>query len=319
MSNYSCNICDEYKTLRIGDMSRHLLKKKKCMSSLRSYNFSKDQLLVLCLTCNTEKENIKNEIEHLTKSSIMFNNRPNLIALIQTTYKDKLRECPLCNEEYDKFNDLKKHILLECYLDNLKKNEEEKKSVEININSNNINQTINQPVNNIINNITNNITNIYIDIKNPLPFDEEWNVSNVNVEKFIFKNHMYSSLLSEILNNEINLNVIIEKDNESGLVYKNDIDKYIKMKSQDIVDKTMLKLKKHLLDINTNISDDYVVDVILSSKHNINKKYDAYNNNNSIKEKVSGIIKDIYDTKRDKAISLCKNTDEKESHDFTGY
>jgi hypothetical protein len=83
--------------------------------------------------------------------------------------------------------------------------------------------------------------------------------------------------------------------------------------------KTMLKLKKHLLDINTNISDDYVVDVILSSKYNINKKYDAYDNNNSIKEKVTGIIKDIYDTKKDEAISLCKNNNEKEHHDFTGY
>ena len=58
---------------------------------------------------------------------------------------------------------------------------------------------------------------------------------------------MYTNLLIEILKNEINLNVIIDTDNDSGIVYKNDIDKYIKMKSEDIIDKTMLKLKEHLL------------------------------------------------------------------------
>jgi len=34
---------------------------------------------------------------------------------------------------------------------------------------------------------------------------------------------MYTNLLTEILKNEINLNVIIEKDNDSGIVYKNEI------------------------------------------------------------------------------------------------
>ena len=33
----------------------------------------------------------------------------------------------------------------------------------------------------------------------------------------------YNTELEEILKNEINLNVIIDKDSDSGLVYKNDI------------------------------------------------------------------------------------------------
>ena len=55
----------------------------------------------------------------------------------------------------------------------------------------------------------------------------------------------HGKLLEEILKNEINLNVIIDKDNDLGIVYKNDIDKYIQIKSKNIVDNTMIKLKNH--------------------------------------------------------------------------
>jgi len=46
---------------------------------------------------------------------------------------------------------------------------------------------------------------------------------------------MYTELLEEILKNDINLNVIIDKDNDSAMVYKNSVDKYIQMKLKDII------------------------------------------------------------------------------------
>jgi len=46
---------------------------------------------------------------------------------------------------------------------------------------------------------------------------------------------MYTELLEEILKNDINLNVIIDKEKNSGMVYKNNIDKYIQMKLKDII------------------------------------------------------------------------------------
>ena len=49
---------------------------------------------------------------------------------------------------------------------------------------------------------------------------------------------MYTKLLEEILKNEINLNVIIEDETNSGLVYKNDDDKYVNMKIHDIIEKS---------------------------------------------------------------------------------
>ena len=118
---------------------------------------------------------------------------------------------------------------------------------------------------------------------------------------------MYTNLLTEILKNEINLNVIIEKDNDSGIVYKNDIDKYIKMKSEDIIDKTMLKLKEHILSMNNESEDHCLKDFLIMSKKVIEKKYDDYiENNDNLKDNVSNIIKNIYNTKKDDALEVSK-------------
>jgi hypothetical protein len=118
---------------------------------------------------------------------------------------------------------------------------------------------------------------------------------------------MYTNLLTEILKNEINLNVIIEKDNDSGIVYKNDIDKYIKMKSEDIIDKTMLKLKEHLLLMNNESEDHCLKDFLNMSKKVIEKKYEDYiENNDNLKDNVSNIIKNIYNTKKDDALEVSK-------------
>jgi hypothetical protein len=118
---------------------------------------------------------------------------------------------------------------------------------------------------------------------------------------------MYTNLLTEILKNEINLNVIIEKDNDSGIVYKNDIDKYIKMKSEDIIDKTMLKLKEHLLTMNNESENHCLKDFLIMSKKVIEKKYEDYiENNDNLKDNVSNIIKNIYNTKKDDALEVSK-------------
>ena len=117
---------------------------------------------------------------------------------------------------------------------------------------------------------------------------------------------MYTNLLNEILKNEINLNVIIDKETNSGVVYKNDIDKYIQMKIKDIVDNTMNKLQKHLIDINKeNINTHIMPEIIDFSRKIINKKFIDYEkNNNGIKENVIDFISDIYDSNKDGAIKM---------------
>jgi hypothetical protein len=297
------------------------------MRSIKSYDYSFDQLLVLTLIPNSEFNNIKNKIEHLNKSSVIFKNKADLLSRIALIDKQKLKKCTICNNEFYKITDLKEHLILKCFHNKLKEND---LKVIINNNTNtndgdtNSNNgdsntnTSNSNHNNIhSNNTVNNVTNIYLEVKAPLPFDENWDTSkieNIVKENIIFSKFMYSNLLTEILKNEINLNVIIEEDNDSGIVYKNDIDKYIKMKSEDIVDKTIQKLKEQLLTINTESANDYLEECIKSSKTNINKKYNNYVEKSDTKSVVSSLIKNIYNLKKDSALEICKKTEENNSN-----
>jgi pyruvate/2-oxoacid:ferredoxin oxidoreductase beta subunit len=118
---------------------------------------------------------------------------------------------------------------------------------------------------------------------------------------------MYTKLLKEILQNEINLNVIIDKDSKTGLVYKDEINKYIKMKSSEIVDSTMEKLKNQLLLLNeyNNTLFDEIKDY---SKIMITKKYiDYVKNNNNIKINVNNLVNNTYLEQKNKAIQIYDN------------
>ena len=312
-NNYSCKICDEYSTNRVCELNRHLTKKKPCMKSIKSFDYSNDQLIVLSLTPNDELENVKTKICHLDKSNIIYKNKLELLSIIKMIDIDKLKKCTLCNEEYSKISELKEHVILNCFYEKLKKSNIEIINTNYSIDGdhNNMTNTINS------NNTINNITNIYLDIKPPIPFDENWDMSKIDnmiKESLIFSKIMYTNLLTEILKNEINLNVIISEDNDSGIVYKNDIDKYIKMKSEDIVDKTMQKLKEQLLDINSKSYETCLDDCLRSSKMNINKKYENYTNNrDDIKNNVTKMIKTIYTSKKEDALEICKNVSKKDN------
>jgi len=160
---------------------------------------------------------------------------------------------------------------------------------------------------NIINNIQQNIN---ISINSPIPFDREWDLSKideVNINKLLFSNFMYTKLLEEILKNEINLNVIIENETNSGLVYKNDVDKYVNMKIHDIIEKSMNKLNKHLIDLNNNLDPIILEEYIKKSKDIIDKKMDDYNKNKSVKTNVDNFITDMYKNVNKNAIKICNN------------
>jgi hypothetical protein len=119
---------------------------------------------------------------------------------------------------------------------------------------------------------------------------------------------MYTNLLQNILDNENNLNVIIEKDSNVGLVYKNDADKFIKMDLKDIVDNSMDKLNKHLKDFYNESKDDeefIIMDKIFEEQRNlIDNKYKEYKTNEETQKKVEEYITEIYDKKKEDAIKL---------------
>jgi hypothetical protein len=143
---------------------------------------------------------------------------------------------------------LKKHIVLECFEKEMEKNNIDsniKEDNKLNINYNTVNNTT---VNNIINNTFNN-TNITFNITSPIPFDQNWDVSKIDDKQkliLFLEDKKYSKTMEEILQNEKNLNIILDKDSDLGLIYKNDVEKFINMKSNDIIDKAMNKIYNHL-------------------------------------------------------------------------
>ena len=327
--SYICKCCD-YKTDFFFNIKKHLEKKKYCKKILSSFQYSEDQLLVLTLIPYYDNiHSIKiEELSHLEKSNILSNNKKEIIVLLNEIDKCKTKTCKFCNEIFSKITDLKKHILVKCFLDNISK-KTKLKTNEININDNNINSNnnnsnSNNTINNTVNNSVNNSNNFNISIEinqpqHPIPFDNEWDISKISNEKWsdlLISNIMYTSLLEEILKNEINLNVIIDKKSKSGYVYKNDIDKYIQMKLKDIVDSTMIKLKKHLLDINKDqINKNKFPEIITHCRRMIDKKYIDYsNNNNNIQTPVMNLISGIYQNKNNDAVKIASSMNNKDDN-----
>ena len=309
-SSYICKKCD-YKSSYFSDVKRHLTKRKKCSKKLDAFDFSEDQLLILTLLPYYNNIHLinGNEIEHLSKSTNLYNNITELLSILEHIDKHKLKKCTYCNEDFCKMIDLRKHILTTCFYKELEK----KNKIQI-LNSSTIDGD-----NNILNNqcITNNTTNnnitnnIYIEIKNPMPFDGEWDISKIDKNlktSILFSKIMYTGLLEEILKNEINLNVIIDKNNDSGMVYKNDFDKYIQMKSKDIVANTMDKLRKHLLDINKD--DPSLEEYLKLSSQKIEQKYIDYKNINNTQLIVNDFITNMFVLKKEESIKISKNVND---------
>ena len=301
---YICKRCNNKTTTHINDLKKHLMKKKKCPLDKNTFvKYSNDQILVLSLIpYEDDKQCIdESEIEHLEKSDRISKNMNQLFDDLCMIQKDKLKCCKYCNKEFPKISDLKKHVLISCFLNEIDKKNKSTSDININGDYNLINNSIN---NNFITN--NNNVNIYLNIKNPVPFDEKWNLSEINrLTKIglIFSNFMYSELLEHILQNENNLNVIIDKDNNSGMVYKNDIDKYIEMKSKDIVYKTMEKLHDNLLDITKSDLNSYA-SLHKDTTKQINKKYNDYLESVPLSDRVNNIILEILDKKKHDAKSI---------------
>jgi len=300
-------------------------KKKQCNKILEAYQKSDDQLIILSLFTDVECGNINEEIEYLKDSSELHKNKDKLLNVIENVHKNKLKCCMYCSENFSKIADLKKHIVISCFFKELEKeNKLKEESGDTINNDNSINTNCNNTSNvhgnhNIVN--SNNVTNIYLEIKTPVPFDEDWDISKINIEKLsnvLLSKIMFTGLLEEILKNEINLNVIIDKNNDSGMVYKNDLDKYIHMKSKDIVDNTMIKLKKHLTDIGHHKAKELYLDEPLNMCVRIaEKKYDDYLKNAYINTGVKKLVTNMYDATKNDAINISKNViDNNINHDI---
>ena len=166
----------------------------------------------------------------------------------------------------------------------------------------------------------NSNNNNNINIVTPISFEQDWDISEIDTDKktkIIISNIMYTSLLDKILENEKNQNIVIENDTNSGFVYINEKDKYIKMKMDDIFEKTMEKLHKQLSDIIIefrNKDDDTLSIGGLNSFLTIaNKKIVNYKQKISIKENANNFIKEIFNNIKGNAIKVMNGVNKEES------
>ena len=324
-TKYICKRCN-YNCTQQTDMLRHIKKKNLCTKKIDYYSLSDDQISVMSLLPHiNDKNNIDDcEVEHLKESNLITENMNDLYEFIEKIHKNKIRTCKYCNEIFGKAADLKRHVIVNCYysylLNKLNENNTKDNTNITNINSdmnnsNSYNTTTNtihsnNNSNNTINNNNNINNNIMLEIKNPVPFDEDWDLSEIHPDTkmaTVFNNLMYTSLLNEILKNESNLNVIIDKKTKSGMVYVNDIDKYIKMKLKDITDRTMEKLQSQLLDINEEIKPKIFHETYTFNRRMINKKQIDYTKSNDLQEQVSECMSNIYGKKTKDAIKKSKD------------
>ena len=204
--------------------------------------------------------------------------------------------CTKCNKFFYSKSNLNKHQKNVCFKET---------------NINNIHNIQNIEINQ---NITNKIININnININYIKGFDEEWDVSKIDVEKkgeILLSNSKFSKTLENILQNDANLNVILSND-DAGIVYKNQKDKYKPMSNKDIIEKSMKKIYKHLKEfyneiINNNIND-LSETALLNEINELEKKYNKF----FILEDVKNIVKNsftlIFNKNKDKSSDIYNN------------
>ena len=133
------------------------------------------------------------------------------------------------------------------------------------VNNNIVNNTVNNP---IINNQYINI-NVNMNNNNIKGFDEKWDLSKIDkfqMSGLLTSNHKFSNTLQKILENEANLNVIV--NNDVGIVYKSENDKYEVISKKELMKQTIDKIYQHLNEFyNELINSDFEKETDFFDKH----------------------------------------------------
>jgi hypothetical protein len=322
--SYKCINCN-YKTKLFSDMKKHLNLKRSCIKELSSnFEYTVDQTIVLSLLSfndNNEQNIDKDKIKDI---KYIYKNKKILLNILTQIDKNKEKTCSYCSKIFNKVQDLREHILLECFTKEMQKVSEQTYNNCNNDNSTNNNSTndncYNTNTNNTNNtnsNNTNNTTNIIINLPPiaPIAFDKSWSFSEILEFKtkydILQSDIMYTTLLQKLLENKVNMNVIVDISKNIGFVYKNDDEKYVRMDINKIAESSMEKLHLNLLELNNNINEDktFFKDTIKFNEDRINNKLNEYKKNPDTKQKVDYFIADAYDKRKDNAYNISKNVE----------
>tara|TARA_B100001173_G_C15922767_1_gene519298 strand:- start:166 stop:1038 length:873 start_codon:yes stop_codon:yes gene_type:complete len=290
MYYYKCERCNHITKQKV-EIKRHLKRKFKC-KNVNNFEGNDEKLYQESLT----KKIVKDEEE------INIKKKEYEIQEIKNENNNEEFFCNKCQVMFSNKSNYNRHL---------------KNNVCQNPTMNITNNTLHQQ-NNVIN----------INLKIIKPFDDDWDVSNIdNTLKniLVLSSMKYTKTLEQLLNNDTNLNVFIDDKNaETGIVYKNDIEKFKMMSIEDIVDKSMIKLNKHLNDFHSEIKEENEFsinqDYLNDEKSIINKKFKEYKNKEIIKEKVTNFLTRIYNSKKEDCVNIFKEImDEKEKDLIEGY
>ena len=169
---------------------------------------------------------------------------------------------------------------------------------------------------------TNNV--IIVNSNNLCSFNEKWTIEHIDEylrNNIFLSGTKYTDLLDEILKNKNNLNVIIEKDSNYGLVYKNEDELYVNMKVKEIIEKSMDKLYEQLNDLYLSIESENKMKIntkiIENEKKIMDDKYNNFcNNNNNTKSFVENLLASIYEKRKDEAVVFMSEIIEAENTKF---
>jgi len=202
-------------------------------------------------------------------------------------------------------------------IDILNKNQFMKKRINNTVLIQNNNIQNNNIQNQIINNNNNNLT-----IK-LISFDKDWDLSHIpekELQSILFSTLKYTTFYKDILKNNINSNVIIDKITETGRVF-NDNDEYDEIELNSIIEKTMKKLHKQLHDIFENTTNEFYQTYKKDNDKNINLlikffdeikldldvKLNDFKDKNLVKTYVIDEFSKILEDNQEKALEFLKN------------
>lgn len=298
-SYYECKRCF-HRTYQKIHMIKHLDKKNLCLRTFESFKYKDEDLYNLSL------ERIKINNKYI---------------------------CVNCDKSFCNNNTLKRHIENSCKNKKIDPEKQENNissensniSIEalevvdtkldnIQIGNNNVNNSTINSINSINSNNINisNISNININITKS--FDDQWDTTGIDINKkfsLLFANSKFTKTLENILENQVNLNVLIDKTSDNGIVYNNN--KFIKMNVKEIVKQTMDKLHKHLIEFHSDIFYSNNIDInkeyvdFIGNLKNINNKYSDFTKSKDTENIVKKYITDIYNNKKNDTIDYIQN------------
>jgi hypothetical protein len=233
-------------------------------------------------------------------------------------YNKKSVICENCSKCFVSMKNLNLHKNKYCKIKNNNENMNEQKKI-INNNTYIDNSVINNTNNINIDNLTiNNTNNTIININpvlniNLLDFKEDWKTDHISdlVKKVVFAcQNKFSSFLIEILKNNDNNNVVLDKNSINGYVFNKEKMEF-EMKDKDyIIQETVEKLKNQLLDLTCDvIKEPYSLgnNDIRKYQRDVKSKYKNYKKCNKKKKKeIDNVFVNIYDKNKKEGIKNYK-------------